>query len=759
MASRTTQVSNLLNRFTKLKMNEQDPSYYWGDITELIGILEDLKPTTDEIAAHFILKGMLPLFKGHLRNITGANFPDLPAIRTNFQLAIERYEEEVGGVEGRGSKGSRSEEKTRYGASNGSRNTSVNAVNIEAKTRPSSRKPVCSLCDKENHWAKDCSKYKTPKAKVDRLNEIGGCINCVSKFHTAKKCPHKHLRCHNCKECHYEYLCLGKKGEKKGQHNTDSSVYNSLAYTDCMSGNSETATVLGTLTLKLEDGSSIRVLSDSGSQSNFISKASLTRDNHKVIRENIELSLNGINGRKSYTTDEVELIVKFGEESKPVRFYVKESIAIKLTLPRLGLVVKTFKKKGYQLADGALHNKSNSIKNLDAILGAGERIHLKENIVRFGKSSGYIDTTCGVVLQGQLHRLISDLPFLGEEVMVNHPPTSDMGLESCTLATDVSEQHQARSDKEVDTDMEYQEKDILPLHLIDEGETWRDDLKVDSDGALLDFLLTETTRTPTGRLCMPLLYNSKVKHMLARNDRLAQAVLSSTRKKYAREPDKLKMMDETIKDLESRGVIEKVDNVQTLLEEDPTCSFLGHKPIFKMERTTTKCRMVFLSNLCEKIRGKQALSHNEVMESGPCLNFKLSSALIQARFGKNLLCFDLKKAFCQIQLPKSDQNKLLFYWFRNIDKEDYTKQAYRNVRLSFGLRCSPVILMTGLWIILVRDAPKMYPHLVERCREIYTKIYMDNGATAADSSEEINATYDQLKETLVTNFVRSNFGE
>ena len=214
MASRTTQVSNLLNRFTKLKMNEQDPSYYWGDITELIGILEDLKPTTDEIAAHFILKGMLPLFKSHLRNITGANFPDLPAIRTNFQLAIERYEEEVGGVEGRGSKGSRSEEKTRYGASNGSRNTSVNAVNIEAKTRPSSRKPVCSLCDKENHWAKDCSKYKTPKAKVDRLNEIGGCINCVSKFHTAKKCPHKHLRCHNCKECHYEYLCLGKKGEK-----------------------------------------------------------------------------------------------------------------------------------------------------------------------------------------------------------------------------------------------------------------------------------------------------------------------------------------------------------------------------------------------------------------------------------------------------------------------------------------------------------------------------------------------------------------
>ena len=110
--------------------------------------------------------------------------------------------------------GARSEDKTRYRVSNGNRNTSVNAVNIEAKIRPSSRKYECNLCDKENHWAKDCPKYKTPKAKVDRLNEIGGCNKCVSKFHTAKKCPHKNIRCRMCKESHYEYLCLGKKGEK-----------------------------------------------------------------------------------------------------------------------------------------------------------------------------------------------------------------------------------------------------------------------------------------------------------------------------------------------------------------------------------------------------------------------------------------------------------------------------------------------------------------------------------------------------------------
>ena len=42
LASRQTQVSNLLNKFTKLEMSEEDPYFYWGDIIELIGTLETL---------------------------------------------------------------------------------------------------------------------------------------------------------------------------------------------------------------------------------------------------------------------------------------------------------------------------------------------------------------------------------------------------------------------------------------------------------------------------------------------------------------------------------------------------------------------------------------------------------------------------------------------------------------------------------------------------------------------------------------------
>ena len=92
------------------------------------------------------------------------------------------------------------------------------------------------------------------------------------------------------------------------------------------------------------------------------------------------------------------------------------------------------------------------------------------------------------------------------------------------------------------------------------------------------------------------------------------------------------------------------------------------------------------------------------MYSGPCLNQKLTVALILLRFDLKLLCFDVKKAFLNIELDEIDQSKLLFLWFKNATNNDFSIQAYKNVRLSFGLRCSPTILMVALFKILIVDS-------------------------------------------------------
>ena len=163
-------------------------------------------------------------------------------------------------------------------------------------------------------------------------------------------------------------------------------------------------------------------------------------------------------------------------------------------------------------------------------------------------------------------------------------------------------------------------------------------------------------------------------------------------------------MDENIKTQATQNLIERTDNLDKICEEHPEYSFPHHMGIFKLDRSTTKCRTVFLSSLCEKQSDcSPSISHNQAMWAGPFINQKLSTALLLLRFDSHLLCFDLKKVFQHIALNETDQSKLIFFWFKNVNKEDFITVAYKNLRLSFGLRCSPQVLMIGLYKILMLD--------------------------------------------------------
>ena len=101
--------------------------------------------------------------------------------------------------------------------------------------------------------------------------------------------------------------------------------------------------------------------------------------------------------------------------------------------------------------------------------------------------------------------------------------------------------------------------------------------------------------------------------------------------------------------------------------------------IFKPERETTKCRVVFLSNLSEK----GSMTHNQTMYAGLSLNQKLSISITNLRFGSKLRCFDLQKAFNK-SFEEVDQNHLCFLLFKNTEQEDYTIVGYKNCKLPFG---------------------------------------------------------------------------
>lgn len=164
------------------------------------------------------------------------------------------------------------------------------------------------------------------------------------------------------------------------------------------------------------------------------------------------------------------------------------------------------------------------------------------------------------------------------------------------------------------------------------------------------------------------------------------------------------MYNEVFKKQVEEGIIEKIDNLPKYLEDHPVHSFLPHMGVFKPDRESTKCRVVYLSNLCEKnVSEHNTISHNQAMLSGPNINQKLSTSFTLLRFDSCLLCFDLKQAFLSIALNPVDQNRLLFLWYRNVEKNDFTIIGYKSLRLAFGLRCSPALLMLAMYKLLVLD--------------------------------------------------------
>ena len=247
-------------------------------------------------------------------------------------------------------------------------------------------------------------------------------------------------------------------------------------------------------------------------------------------------------------------------------------------------------------------------------------------------------------------------------------------------------------------------------------------------------MLQNCSVSAEGRLVMPAIWNESVLHRLPDNYNLAYSVLKSCYKKYHKQPEKLQQYDMAIKQQLSQGIIEEIN--PSSIENDPNISFLAHNAVFKGEDASTKCRIVFLSNICDK-RDKNNLSHNQVSLPGCQLNNKLQTTAILYRFNKYLFIYDLEKAFLQLCLRDEDIAKLHFLWFRDLAKGDKSIVIYRFSRVPFGLRFSPYLLMLALYIVLILCVAICDPDELFIRRMCYNLSYMDNLAFSSSDKKEL----------------------
>ena len=518
----------------------------------------------------------------------------------------------------------------------------------------------------------------------------------------------------------------------------------------------------------------LRGLKDSGSQSTFVSKRLADLHNFETVSENITLSVTGFNGTRNYKTRVVKLPLCLGGYTFPVFAMVTPEINIKLRLPLLGKVVDGFQSKGYTFADLMLSSDTQEIGNIDVLLGSDAAHCLLGKDILFGEDnpSIFIESHIGIMLAGKIKSLLDNLPQLPSPTNLGHsikPFSSSFMNASVNLSTHSFLLSSDFISPSVDSEMHVLDYEGLQANcsfsvlsnkgrliesklqeatehtlesecrnFINYDQTVYEEETMELNNQLINFTLKNMSRDKDGRIQVPLLWNGKVAHWLSKNENLAQLILKSNLKKLKKNPDYLSLMDQTIKDQLAAGIIEAVPNLDQYKAEHPDYAFLPHMGIFKPDRETTKCRVVFLSNLKETEDNKKlSLSNNQCIHPGPTLNQKLSSALLHLRFDRKLLTYDLKKAFNMLSLRETDQSKLLFLWYRNVQRSDFTVVAYRNVRLSFGLRCSPFLLMIALYYILVLE-PSDTSEISDLKQLMYALLYMDNGAITSNDSDTLD---------------------
>ena len=445
----------------------------------------------------------------------------------------------------------------------------------------------------------------------------------------------------------------------------------------------------------------------------------------KSDKNNVELVIRGMNVPKKIKTKIVKVPLAVANHSSVIFAIVVPEITVQMKCVNLQKIVEIFMEKKYTMADPLLNNSDGDIADVNLIMGSDATKLLCPVTKVLGSrpnDSAYMESSLGVLLSGDPCMLLSNLQFLptlpntldnahdqssqycnqtwdSSRVSSMRVDTSHTECHNCTVNEVLDERGKLISLKLQQATEEM--LDQLTVQYMNSDSEDGQDICSNLNNDPITEVMENSYRKEDGRLVMPLPWNIQCKDKLGVNFNLSRKILEGNMKKLIKD-NKMDAYDAVFKEQEKLGIIERIEDVEGYMTKNPDCSFLPHTGVFKMDRETTKVRILYLSNLCEKSPDRpEAVSHNNALLPGPCLNSKLSTSLLQARFDETILIFDISKAFLGIELTESDQNKLLCLWYKNVAENDFSLIIYKNLRLSFGLRPSPTIITLALYKILI----------------------------------------------------------
>ena len=218
----------------------------------------------------------------------------------------------------------------------------------------------------------------------------------------------------------------------------------------------------------------------------------------------------------------------------------------------------------------------------------------------------------------------------------------------------------------------------------------------------------------------------------------AQAVkrLESIERKLKRDPEKAEAYTTAINQYVEKGFAEEVLD---LTSGDGSVRYLPHHAVFRADRQTTKCRIVFDASA----REQDSVSLNDCVLPGPALQPNLASVLIRFRTHRVGLIADVEKMYLQIKLAPKDQDVHRYLW-RDMKTEEAPK-VYRMLRLTFGVNSSPFLAIATVNAHVNKYADT-FP---DATRELLHNMYVDDCVTGADTDNSALKLQQEMSDIMM----------
>ena len=220
------------------------------------------------------------------------------------------------------------------------------------------------------------------------------------------------------------------------------------------------------------------------------------------------------------------------------------------------------------------------------------------------------------------------------------------------------------------------------------------------------------------------------KPLLPNNCRTALIRLRNTENKLKKDCALGEEYSQIIRAYVKKGYLRKVEPDEPL---PPEVWYLPHFPVIRMDKTTTKVRIVF--DCSAKTDG---VSLNDVICAGPKLQKNLFDVLIRFRRNPVALACDIKEMYLQVEIEERDRPYFRILW-RDLDFSR-EPEVYEFSRVVFGKNSAPMEAQ----FVAQENARRHQDAYPLTAKTVLESTYMDDSIDSVETVQEGIQLYKEL---------------